>query len=552
MGRLPVSADRAGAPVDVAEVSRRVLEGMPVAFIGLDADWRIVYVNAAGEAVVGQTRERLVGADYWEAFPANVDNAFGQTFRRVAATGQPEVVEAFYPEPLNTWFEVRAVPQEDGGLNLFFTEVDERRRAQERLAVLARVSAELAGTLDAFRALPRVPRLLVPQLGHWAVLTVIDPDGRPRDVGSWHEDDDRRALLARYVELRLSVLPATAPVVQALHRTEPMRAELAEVVELLPDGEARDLLLRFVPSRAVLVPLLGRGRVLGVLTVGFDGHRDLPAAELTTVREVAGRIGLALDNSRLHRQQAQLAEDLQRSLLSRPFEPDHAQIVVRYTPAAEAARVGGDWYDAFLQPSGALVLVIGDVIGHDTAAAAAMGQLRALLRGVATYSDAGPSEVLRGLDASMSLLQVGTYATATVARLEQTPEEAERGVTRMLWATAGHFAPLVVQPDGVLQDLPPWKGDLMLGVDSGTHREEAEVVLRRGATVLLFTDGLIERRDGDLDTGMGRLRQAVAELADRPLDELCDEVLDRLVQGRPDDDVAIVAARLHPRDRDSP
>jgi serine phosphatase RsbU (regulator of sigma subunit) len=267
---------------------------------------------------------------------------------------------------------------------------------------------------------------------------------------------------------------------------------------------------------------------------------------------VAGRIGLALDNSRLHRQQTQLAEDLQRSLLTRPFEPDHAQIAVRYLPAGEAARVGGDWYDAFVQPRGALLLVIGDVIGHDTAAAAAMGQLRALLRGVATYSDAGPSEVLRGLDSSMALLKLGTYATATVARLEQTPEELSRGVTRMRWTTAGHFAPLIVDPDGALRDLPEWKGDLMLGVDSGTHRAEVEVELDRGATVLMFTDGLIERRDGDLDSGMARLREAVAELADRPLDELCDELLDRLVQGRPDDDVALVAARLHAQDRPRP
>ncbi|SDY60258.1 Stage II sporulation protein E (SpoIIE) [Modestobacter sp. DSM 44400] len=216
--------------------------------------------------------------------------------------------------------------------------------------MLARVSAELAGELDAEIAMSRIPRLITSALADWCVLTVVDDDGRPRDVGWWHEDPVKRAVVERYAEVRLSNMSATA---------------------------------------------------------------------------------------RLFRQR-QLAEELQRSLLTGPFEPDHAEIVVRYTPAAEAARVGGDWYGAFLRPSGSTMLVIGDVVGHDTAAAAAMGQLRALLRGIATYSDAGPAEVLRGLDAAMTLLQLRTYATAAVARFEQTEEELARGVTRMRWGNAGH------------------------------------------------------------------------------------------------------------------
>src|SRR3712207_594986 len=101
------------------------------------------------------------------------------------------------------------------------------------------------------------------------------------------------------------------------------------------------------------------------------------------VGQVAARAGLVLDNARLYRQQRDLAEGLQRSLLTAPPEPDHSQVVVRYVPAAEAAQVGGDWYDAFLQPDGATVVVIGDVVGHDTRAAAAMSQVRTLLRGIA-------------------------------------------------------------------------------------------------------------------------------------------------------------------------
>jgi hypothetical protein len=181
-----------------------------------------------------------------------------------------------------------------------------------------------------------------------------------------------------------------------------------------------------------------------------------------------------------------------------------------------------------------------------------MGQLRGLLRGIATYSDAGPVEVLRGLDASMATLSMRTLATAAVARLEQNDDERRRGVTRMRWANAGHLPPLVINPDGSVAELASWAGDLLLGVDANTNRQEQVVTLDRGATVLLYTDGLIERRDADLDAGLERLRQALAELADRPLEELLDEVLDRLVHGRPEDDVALVAVRLHPQDRPRP
>jgi serine phosphatase RsbU (regulator of sigma subunit) len=198
------------------------------------------------------------------------------------------------------------------------------------------------------------------------------------------------------------------------------------------------------------------------------------------------------------------------------------------------------------------MLVIGDVVGHDTAAAAAMGQLRGLLRGIATYSDAAPAEVLRGLDAAMTTLQTRTLATAAVARFEQTPDEMARGITRMRWANAGHLPPLVVNPDGSVAELAAWKGDLLLGVDPEAQRRESVVTLDRGATVLLYTDGLIERRDADLDDGLVRLRDTLVELADRPLEELLDEVLERLVHGRPEDDVALVAVRLHAQDEPRP
>jgi PAS domain S-box-containing protein len=554
---LGAAYDTTGEREGAARVTR-VLEAMPAGFYSLDREWRFTHVNAQGEKLLGATRDELLGRVIWEAFPAALNSAFEDSYRSAVRTGRPVSFDAYYPAPLDGWYELRAWPSPDG-LSVYFLEVTERRSMQDRaersagrLAILAQVSAQLAGTLDATAAVSHLPRILVPALADFCVVTLVESDGRPRDVASWHADPAARAVLERYAAVRLESMPAISPVARALLSGEAVAETGRTVLDMLMPGEARDLLHVLAPNRAVVLPMRGRGRTLGLVTVYYRSGTEFADEDLATAQDVADRAGLALDNARLYSAQQQLAEGLQRSLLTQPPEPDHAEIAVRYLPAAEAARVGGDWYDAFMQPGGTTMLVIGDVVGHDTAAAAAMGQLRGLLRGIATYSDAGPVEVLRGLDASMATLQTRTLATAAVARFEQTPDEVARGVTRMRWANAGHLPPLVVNPDGSVAELATWRGDLLLGVDAEARRQESVVTLDRGATVLLYTDGLIERRDDDLDAGMVRLRDALIELADRPLDELLDEVLERLVHGRPEDDVAVVAVRLHRQDRPRP
>jgi PAS domain S-box-containing protein len=536
----------------------RVLEAMPAGFYSLDHQWRFTHVNAEAERLLGRSREDLLGEVLWEAFPAALASVFEESYRNAVRTGQPVSFDAYYPAPLDGWYELRAWPTPEG-LSVYFLEVTERRRVRERaersaqrLALLAQVSTELASTLDVEAATARLPRLVVPALSDFCVLTVIDTDGRPRDVGSWHVDAASRPVLERYAEVRMDVMPVTAPVARALHTGEAVTFAGDDVLDVLPPGRAKELLAVLAPATEVALPLRARGRTVGLLTLFYaDGHAPTPE-DVAVAQDVADRAGLALDNAQLYAQQEQLAEGLQRSLLTDPPEPDHAEIAVRYQPAVEAARVGGDWYDAFLQPCGATMLVIGDVVGHDTEAAAAMGQLRGLLRGIATYSDAPPAEVLRGLDASMAVLQTRVLATAAVARFEQTLDERERGVTRMRWANAGHLPPLIINSDGSVAELASWRGDLLLGVDAEVARQESVVTLDRGTTVLLYTDGLVERRDADLDAGMVRLRAALAELAGLPLQQMLDAVVERLVDGRPEDDVALVAVRLHPQDRPRP
>ena len=531
----------------------RFLETMPAAFFFLGPDWCFRFINGEAERLMSRPRRELLGHPLWEAFPRLEDSVVGRAYRSAMATGMPANFEAADPGTPEGWFEVRVWPGPDG-LAVYALDVTDRRNAEEairrataRTALLARISAELSGEVDTRSALGRLARLVVPQLADACIVTVVDREGRAEDVGSWHVDPERRPLMESYARVRLDTLPSSSPVAQALEEGTPVTESVAAVLDLMPPGPARDLLVALAPASAVVLPLTADSRTVGVLTLYQDAGRVTTDEELETAWQVAAEAGRAV--ARVHRpsQQAQLAEALQRSLLTEPPELEDLAVVVRYLPAAEAARVGGDWYDAFQQRDGGLVVVIGDVVGHDTAAAAAMGQLRGLLRGIAHHSGAGPAEVLRGLDEAMVDMHTDTLATAAVARLEVGRHPVGDGgarAVRVCWANAGHPPPLLLAPDGDVVVLGEAIGDLMLGVDSTTERAEHLLDLLPGTTLLLYTDGLIERRGGTIDEGLERLAGNLRDLAGRSLEDLCDALLDRMVQGTPMDDVALVAVRI--------
>ena len=274
------------------------------------------------------------------------------------------------------------------------------------------------------------------------------------------------------------------------------------------------------------------------------------AAELSEATELRRNLLEALYAR--SRRVARTAEALQRSMLSEPTQPDHLQMAVRYVPAAREAEVGGDWYDVFTQPDGGTVLVIGDVVGHDIEAAALMGQLRSLLRGIAYDTDAGPAEVLARLDRAIAGLGLDTMATVLVARLEQTDGERDDGVSRVVWSNAGHLPPVVLLADGSTELLEAGTPDLLLGVHPGVARQQHEAVVARGSTVLLCTDGLVERRDQVFDEGITALRHRLTARSGQPVEELVDGLLADLLPDRAEDDVALVAVRLHQQDRPRP
>jgi len=561
--RTGVAERLLGTTYDISEArvardqAAHVLATMATGFFSVDHNWQVTYLNPTGERILGHRAEGLVGRSLWDAFPGLENVEFGQRYHRAMESHEGVGFEAYYAH-LDAWYEVRAVPSVDG-LHVYFLDITARHTDQERaeaatarLELLGRVSAELAQTLEAEGAVARLAELVVPALGDWCVVTLTEQDAPDHDIGWWHADPELRHLVQRYAELRLGALTDDSFVHRTRRSGQPLlvpRDATAAISTTLVPGEAQEVLSLLAPESAAVLPLQARGRTLGLLT--FFRGKDRPGlgdGDLATAREVASRAGLALDNARLYAGQRNLAEGLQRSLLTEPPEPGHCEIVVRYAPAARIASVGGDWFDAFLQADGATMLVIGDVVGHDTEAAAAMGQVRALLRGIAWHSGAGPAEVLSGLDAAMEGLQVDTTATAIVARLEQTEDERERGLTRLRWSNAGHPPPMTVLPDGSVSVLSGPEADLLLGIDARTARLETQVALDRGATVLLYTDGLIERRGQSLDEGLALLRTTLADLAALPLEQLCTVLLTRMRAEQAEDDVALVAVRLHRQD----
>jgi len=248
------------------------------------------------------------------------------------------------------------------------------------------------------------------------------------------------------------------------------------------------------------------------------------------------------------REALRLTEVLQRSLLTDPPPIPGLEIAVRYLPATRHAQIGGDWYDAFTRPDGSTVLVIGDVAGHDAPAAATMAQARGMLRGFATTPGISPAGVLTAVDQALTTLHVPGLTTALVAVLntDNGPAPAPAGLLR--WSNAGHPAPVLVCADGTTTVLAR-RPELLLGVDpAAASRTDHQVALNPGETLVLYTDGLIERRGVPLDDGTAWLVDHLQATSTLPLTELCDRLLEGMA-GRVDDDVALLAVRLQPASR---
>ncbi|TXS56709.1 SpoIIE family protein phosphatase [Streptomyces sp. t39] len=315
-------------------------------------------------------------------------------------------------------------------------------------------------------------------------------------------------------------------------------AARAALPELLGDG-------RIVPSghRAILAPLRGRRRVIGAAV--FLRRPDRPAFEpndLLVAAQLATHTALGIDKAVLYGREAYIADELQRTMLPDSLpQPTGVRLASRYLPAAETARVGGDWYDAIPLPGSRVALVVGDVMGHSMTSAAIMGQLRTTAQTLAGL-DLPPQEVLHHLDEQAQRLGTDRMATCLYAVYDPVSH-------RITIANAGHPPPILLHLGGRAEVLrvPP---GAPIGV-GGVDFEAVELDAPAGATLLLYTDGLVESRLRDVWTGIEQLRERLAATAQLtgpdhspPLEALCDDVLDMLGPGDRDDDIALLAARF--------
>ncbi|SNT02178.1 Serine phosphatase RsbU, regulator of sigma subunit [Geodermatophilus saharensis] len=553
----------------------QAVEGMQRPLFVLDEDWRFAYVNPAGATLLRRTAADLTGRGIWEEFPEAVGGPFDELYRQVRRSGGSGSTEAWYA-PLDTWFHADAFLT-DAGLVVTYDDVTAQRRAEEEraaavaareqaaaaaaeaaaraetaarhLVLLGDISQAMTATTDVDEAVARLARLVVPLLADWCLVSVVDPDGSRRDVGRAHSDPAMVPAMHRYADLRVRSNRPSAPVPTALASGRPVVLRHVtddDVRAMVADQASREALAALRVSAVATFPLLARGELFGAFTLVNGPERGPHTdAELSTAEIASRRAALALDNARLASAAQQVAERMQHSLLSPPVQPDSLELAVRYRPATRGVSIGGDWYDAFLQPDGDTVLVIGDVMGHDIEAAAAMGQVKTLVRGIAFDRLEEPAGVLRRVDHALVGLAVPAMATALVCRVEQDAAERAAGVRRLRWSSAGHPDPMLLLPDGTVRDLSAPVGP-PLGIGWRGPRADGEVLVPEGATLLLFTDGLFERRGVPLDEGRDAVRALLAASAGRGLSALCDDLLASMLGDGVEDDVAVLAVRAHP------
>ncbi|CCH85537.1 Sensor phosphatase [Modestobacter italicus] len=589
-----------------------VFAALPTPYLVLTPDLVIADANPAYLARTGRELAELVGRDVFEAFPGNpneVDPDGGvakvrASLERARDTGRPhtmsvqeyDIADGSGGFTKRFWSLISVpVPDGQGGCRYVLQRAEDitdyvRQQAQaahpagtgkkwqrrvlevesDLFTRAAELSASRAAEADTARRLAALSGVAL-ALGRAETLDdlarVVTQKGLVALAAHGGavavcEDGDLHLVLSEGIS-PLGVGPDTVLPLEAPYPGCVAARTGARV--LLPDRASSEA---FSPELAELVaatgveawaavPLESGDRRIGSLSVGWTTPTTLDPADLELLLALAAQCAQTVERIRAREaEQARndavrgIAEVLQRSLLTDPPEPDHLEVAVRYVPAATDAQVGGDWYDAFLLGDGRTALVIGDVTGHDRYAAAAMAQVRNVLRGVAHCQQGSPATVLTALDRAMRDLAVDTLATAVLAVVEQRPEDADRGVRVLRWSNAGHPPPMLLSPEGrvtVLEQDP----DLLLGLDPSAPRADHVQELRPGATVLFYTDGLIERRGVALDAGISWLAGVLAAGAELSVDELCDRLLGELA-GAVEDDVALLVVRTHPEDRRRP
>lgn len=573
-----------------------VFASAPSPFLALSPDGVILDANRAYERVSGRRRDDLLGRLVVEAFPDDPDDtgadgsaSLWASLQRVVRTAAPHTMPLQrydVQDPVDGRFRRRywcpvnvPVLDDDGTVTAVLHRVEEvtefleqrrldpsatgiewEERARQAELELHLRAKDLRADLDAAATATRRLSALAEAANELAaVTTATGLLGVVRSRGLLAVDADRAALAVADRHGRLGMVepsfPDSHPHGDGLDGPLPLRT-VALGGHAVVYRDAADCLAANPRMRAVVddtgceawivLPLRAGARTMGALAIGWRAPQPLPDEEFAQVEAFAAQCAQAL--YRIHALELEraaaaaerrLAETLQRSLLTDPAPPADLDVAVAYVAAADDVRVGGDWYDLFTVRGIGTYLVIGDVAGHDGTSAAAMAQLRSILRGIALTRPVHPAELLTVLDGALYDLAIGVLATATVALVE--PATGPAGRT-LYWSNAGHPPPAHFGPDGrsgLLHTAP----ELLLGTGLAVDRTDHRIELADGDTVLLYTDGLVERRGADLDQGFAWLADRAAELAPAGAARVV-EALRGDLPATLDDDVALIAVTV--------
>ena len=413
------------------------------------------------------------------------------------------------------------------------------RLGRQQLSFLARASELLNQSLDADQTLHRLAFLIVPEIADWCAVDRVEPDGGLRRVVTAHVDP-AKVKLAEELDERFPADPESPRGVHEVIRSGEAQHYPAIGEEMLAEGarsqEHLELLREIGMSSAMVLPLLARGRTLGAITmVTAESGRSYGDEDLELARDLARRAALAVDTSVLYQREHEAALTLQRALLPTDLPKiEGAELAARYLPAEAGMEVGGDWYDVIEPKPGCVAVVIGDVAGRGVEAAAVMGRLAMTLRAyVADGRD--PDAAVGGLDQLMKTLQQPQMATLLHLNLDLESNTAK-------FVRAGHPPALLRRTDGEIVELVG-NGSPPLGLVEGAEFTMAEVDVPPGSMLLLYTDGLIERRGSDLNEGLDRLKLALRTAPDDPA-AVVNELPAALDAERLPDDVALLALRM--------
>jgi serine phosphatase RsbU (regulator of sigma subunit) len=426
--------------------------------------------------------------------------------------------------------------------------------ARERLQLLYDAGVRIGTTLDVIHTAEELADVAVPRFADVVTVELLDgvirggePSGDTTEMRRTAVTGISRKDVFYPVGELIRYAPATPMALSMSNGRAVLEGDLRAVGGWrTQDPERARRILEHGVRSLISVPLRARGVVLGLADFWrMESTGPFEPDDLSTAEELAARAAVAIDNARRFTREHDMAVTLQRSLLPGALPEQSAlQVAHRYLPAE--AGVGGDWFDLIPLPGARVALVVGDVVGHGVRAAATMGQLRTAVHNFSSL-DLTPDELLSHLDEQVARIDAdvareaeGDGAGIVGATCLYAIYDAVTGHVTM--ASSGHPGPAVVRPDGTVTFLdvpvsPP------LGLGDGMPRETLELLLPEGSQLVLYTDGLIEGRHRDFDTGIELLRAALSDGANRTPQETCTDVLDAVMPERPDDDVALMVAR---------